>query len=110
LADQFYIINTDNQYGKGYHWVLLYNCDGKQIIYFDPFGVPPLEEIENLMQKSGKTGIYNTYRIQHLNSKLCGVFCIYVADELLKRNRKFYEILADFSNSDFLSNENFLDV
>ena len=107
MEDKFYIINTDNQYGKGYHWVLLFNCKADKIIYFDSFGVPPLKEIETLMRNSGKDGVYNTYRVQHLDSKLCGVFCIYVADELMKGDRELYEILTDFSNSNYKLNELF---
>ena len=109
LEDKFYIVNTDDQFGRGYHWVLLFNCNDGYIIYFDSFGVPPLKEIENIMHQSNKQGIYNIYRIR-LDSKLCGVLCIYVADQLLKGDRTYYDILTDFSNSNHLLNESFNNI
>ena len=89
IERKFYIINLDDESGPGTHWVVLYNLR-KRPIYFDSFGVWPPKElgpIENLVN--------NEYRIQSFNSSSCGLYCIYIIDELLT-GRDFLDILLDF--------------
>ena len=51
-----------------------------------------------------KNLVFNDYRIQSSNSRSCGLYCIYVCDQLLA-GREFIDILLDFSPSDFMLNE-----
>ena len=95
---KFHIINLDHESGPCTHWVVLYSFR-KKPIYFDSVGVwPPKEltKINNLM--------FNDYRIESRNSRSCGLYCIYVCDQLLA-GRHFIDILLDFSPSDFMLNE-----
>jgi hypothetical protein len=69
-----YIFNTNHSdSGKAGHWTccIVYF---DHIIYFDSFGVGPLEE---LMKKAGKKKIfYNDKIIQQLEASTCGYWCI----------------------------------
>lgn len=47
----------------------------------------------------------NKYRIQELNSKSCGVYCIYVINFLLK-GKSYIDILSHFDPKDYIKNEN----
>jgi hypothetical protein len=88
----FYIVNLNKSDEPGSHWVLIFNN-----IYFDSFGVSPPEEIIRFMKKPI---ISSEYRIQAINSIMCGYFCIYVAEELLK-GKKIYNILLEFDPLNF---------
>ena len=77
LTNGNYIINLNNSYEKGSHWV---GCiiTNSTIYYFDSFGVEPLKEIIRIK----KHILYNTYYIQDLKEKSCGyyalIFCYYL--------------------------------
>ena len=45
--------------------------------------------------------ITNIYRIQHINSNLCGLFCLYKFDS----KNKFIEFLNLFNVNDYIKNE-----
>ena len=86
LQKKFYIINLDDETGPGTHWVLMYNIQNPPI-YFDSFGVWPPRELYQI-----KNLLFNEYRVQKLDSNLCGLYVIYIVDELLKK-REFMDIL-----------------
>ena len=71
---QSYIINLDEYFDIGTHWVALY-VKNNDITYFDSFGVEHIpEEIINVIgNKNNKT---NIFRIQGYDSIMCGYFCI----------------------------------
>ncbi len=104
VENKSYIINLNKQDESGSHWVMIYNKLPEICIYFDSFAVSPPFEIEKRLRFKGKDTIYNSYRIQHLESIMCGYFCIYFIEELDKQ-RQFVDILADFSNLDFAAND-----
>jgi len=94
-GDKFYIVNLENHNLDGTHWVLVYNVDPDCIIYFDSFGQPPTESVKKYIKKihsTGKKAFYSKLDLQAINSDMCGEFCIYVADHLLKGD-KFNDIL-----------------
>ena len=94
ISAKFYIINLDDSTGPGTHWVVLYNVS-RRPIYFDSFGVWPPKELTKI-----ENHVFNDYyRIQSRNSSSCGLYCIYVCDQLLA-GREFIDILFDFSPSD----------
>lgn len=97
---KFYIINFNKKHEPGSHWVVVLSFD--RCYYFDSFGISPPPEIERFMQ--GKEIIRNTYRIQALNSIMCGYFCIYIIDEMCK-GRKFYDVLLEFDPNKYRVND-----
>ena len=69
-----YVINLDEYYDIGTHWVALY-VNSKTVTYFDSFGVEHIpKEIMKFIAR--KKIIANIYRIQAYDSIMCGYFCI----------------------------------
>ena len=68
-----YVINLDEYYDIGTHWVALH-VNNKTATYFDSFGV---EHIPKKIMKfiDRKNVITNIYRIQAYDSIMCGYFC-----------------------------------
>ena len=66
-------VNIDNGSQGGTHWTCFYIKDNKPY-YFDSFGGQP----DNfLLKQLPKPIIYHNYETQHINSKLCGSYCLY---------------------------------
>ena len=55
-----------------------------RIIFFDSFGIPPIEEIINFLTRPIK---YSTFQIQDIEHKTCGPLCI----KLLKEYQKNFD-------------------
>ena len=66
-------VNIDNGSQRGTHWTFFYIKDNKSF-YFDSFGVQPDKFLLNQLPKPI---IYHNYKIQDINSKLCGSYCLY---------------------------------
>ena len=66
-------VNIDNGSMGGTHWTCFYIKDNKSF-YFDSFGVQP---DRFLLKQLKKPIIYHNYKIQDINSKLCGCYCLY---------------------------------
>ena len=56
----------------GSHWTCFYIKD-KKSYYFDSFGGQP---DEFLLKQLLKPIVYHNFKIQHINSELCGSFCV----------------------------------
>ena len=66
-------VNIDNGTQGGSHWCAFYIKDNKSY-YFDNFGGGPDKFLLNQLPKPI---IYHNYKIQDINSKLCGSYCLY---------------------------------
>lgn len=84
ISDRFYVLNMANHNEPGSHWVLLYNCKAKEVIYFDSYGVEPPRQVAEAMRATRKQKAYNQVDFQQLDSSECGWWCIYVALQLLR--------------------------
>ena len=51
------IINLEDHYGNGSHWVCIYNNQVKY--YFDSYGLPPPVEVMKFLQN----GVYQTIQV-----------------------------------------------
>ena len=65
-------VNMDNGIRGGSHWYAFYVKDNKSY-YFDSFGGPPDKYLLNQLPKSIT---YHNYKIQDINSKICGSYCL----------------------------------
>ena len=99
LGQEFLIINSDESDGPGKHWVAMVNRNDR--IYFDSFGVRPLKEVEDLVQKDL---YYNTYRLQAFDSNKCGYFCIDFINNV-RGFKSFHDWLMKFDVIDFEKND-----
>ena len=66
-------VNIDNGSMGGSHWTCFFVKDNKSF-YFDSFGSQPDKLLLNQLPKPI---IYHNYKIQDINSKLCGSYCLY---------------------------------
>ena len=65
-------VNIDNGSQNGTHWTCIIVKD--KSYYFDSFGGQP----DNfLLKQLPKPIIYHNYKIQNINSNLCGSYCLY---------------------------------
>ena len=82
LENGSYVINLDEYYDIGSHWVALY-VRNNDVTYFDFFVVEHIpKEIKTFIgNKNIKT---NIFRIQVCDSIMCGYFCIRFIDFSLK--------------------------
>ena len=88
-------VNIDNGSQGGTHWTCFYISDNKSY-YFDSFGGSPDEFVLNQLKKPI---IYHNYKIQDLNSKLCGSYCLYLFYLIEKIN--FYDAILKMYFNDF---------
>ena len=74
IKDGAYVINLDEYFDTGTHWVALYALN-INVTYFGSFGVEHIsKEIKKFINKS--TTITNIFRIQAHDSVMSGSFCI----------------------------------
>ena len=66
-------INIDNASQGGSHWTCFITKDNKSY-YFDSFGGQPDKFLLNQLHKPIT---YHNYKIQDINSQLCGSYCLY---------------------------------
>ena len=91
---------------SGQHWILLF-LDKSTTVFFDSFGQKPSfysEKLPAFLKSISPNPVKTGFRIQHQDSRLCGVYCLYFAHHLGK-NFTFEEILEKFSPSDFKGND-----
>ena len=67
------IVNRDNGSQGGTHWTCFIVKDNKSF-YFDSFGGAP---DKFLLIQLPEQVIHHNYKIQDINSKLCGSYCLY---------------------------------
>ena len=65
-------INIDNGRMGGTHWTC-FSIEDNKSIYFDSFGGSPDEFLFNQLSKPIT---YHDYKIQDINSNLCGTCCL----------------------------------
>ena len=73
--------------------------------YFDSFGLPPLDIIEDQLRKLYKKVWYNPSKLQMDTSVLCGYYCAYYIRERAK-GRKAIDVLFNFMQKPSRQNEN----
>ena len=66
-------VNIGDYQNGGSHWTAFIIKDNKSF-YFDSFGGSPDKFLLNQLPKPI---IYHNYKIQDINSKLCGSYCLY---------------------------------
>ena len=92
----FYICNTDVWKNKGKHWIVMYLINDT-FEYFDPIGNKPGFLFQNYMKKYTNNIIFNTERVQPLNTNTCGEYCIFFAS-MRSRNVSFKDIMKYMQN------------
>lgn len=98
-----YVLNTGYT-RAGVHWVLVL-FSSPYNIFFDSFGRSPENLLVESQAKLLNTSIlYNTKKLQHPKSSVCGHWTIYYA-YFLCQGQTFSEINSRFSATNFASND-----
>jgi len=94
------VINLENfADGNGTHWTCAYRNE-----YFDSFGLPPPDVIEEKLRKLYPNLLYNSSQLQMDSSILCGYYCVYYIKERSK-GREALDVLLDFTQEPSEHNE-----
>ena len=97
------IFNLQNSNEKGSHWIALSRKDNN-IFIFDSFGIGHIPK--NIYEIYKKLNIItNMYRIQDINSNLCGLFCVLFCLYNFNSKNRFIEFLNLFNVNDYIKNE-----
>ena len=86
-------VNIDNGSQGGTHWCCFIIKDDMSY-YFDSFGGQPDKFLLNQLHKPI---LYHNYKIQDINSKLCGSYCLYFF-YLIERINYYDTILKMYFN------------
>lgn len=79
------VINLDPHDKPGSHWVSLY-LNGKQIDFFDSYGLPPLhEDLRNFISNNCTNYNCNLRRYQEYDTDVCGQYCVYFLHQRHRR-------------------------
>lgn len=87
--NEYVIANIQKSSEEGVHWVCFHNN-----IYFDSYGLPPLEEYKELV----KHGLYSEFEIQDFGQSFCGQLSLYVLYVLFHsddKEQKFKDLVLD---------------
>ena len=97
IKDGAYIINIDEHYDSGTHWISLW-VNNNNATYFNSFGVEYIpKEIKVFITKNIIT---NIFRMQAYDLIMCGYFCIGFIDFMLA-GKKLNDYTNLFSPHDF---------
>jgi hypothetical protein len=70
------VVNLDEHYMPGSHWVALCFGNSGYAEYFDSYGIPPIKlEIVAYLQRHSISWAYNRNRLQGFTSDVCGQYC-----------------------------------
>ena len=100
------IINTDKATEAGEHWLGLVLTE-KKCFYFDPFGLPIIEQsIRDYLRLfyPSKKIIYSNNCIQHVTSTFCGAYCVCFI-LWVKNKVTFNNFFNHFKNYNLLAND-----
>ena len=97
------IFNLQNSNQTGSHWIALSRKDNN-IFIFDSFAIGYIPKNIYKTYKDFNI-ITNIYRIQHINSNLCGLFSILSCLYNVNSKNKFIEFLNLFNVYDYIKNE-----
>ena len=97
------IFNSQNSNQSGSHWISL-SRKNNNIFIFDSFGIGHIPK--NIYEIYINFNIItNIYRIQHINSNLCGLFSVLFCLYKVNNKNKFIEFLNLFNVNDYIRNE-----
>ena len=71
------VINTEENWRSGLHWVALYINKNGQGFYFDSYGMPPyISYHAEQIRRNCIRYIWNENQLQGYASKVCGQYCV----------------------------------
>ena len=106
MKDGTYVINLDEYYDIGTHWVALW-LDNINVTYFNSFEVEHIPKEIKLFINKNKNIKTNIFRIQACDSKMCRYFCIGFID-FMRKGKTLTEYTNLFSPNNFKKNDDII--
>ena len=97
------IFNLQSSNQAGSHWISLSRKNNNIFIFYS-FGIGHIPKNIYEIYKSLNI-ITNIYRIEDINSNLCGLFCVLFCLYNVNSKNKFIEFLNLFNANDYIKNE-----
>ena len=111
----FFIMNTiktNQTYIIGHYVLFIYL--NNVLYFFDSFGKSPRDYGGNIAYLYemcfSKKKIISNYQTQTSNSLLCGVYCIFVAQLFLIKNKNIHEVRSIFSKKNLKKNDKLIEM
>ena len=93
---QYFVLNLGSP-NNGTHWVALAIRGGKELCYFDSYGVIWPKAVTRYAQGCSTKG-FNMTQIQDLQSNLCGWYVMLWLKAIQSTNKDMYKATNDFVN------------
>ena len=105
--DKAIVINLDESYKEGSHWVAIYLDKNKISHYFDSFGRRPQGPILTFIERISNFYLYNPNKYQGNLSVACGYFCLLFVISVHNLNNfyKLFRVCEHINNETKLLNE-----
>jgi hypothetical protein len=97
FVDGNFIINLNNKYQNGSHWIAVIKKQGK-VFAIDSFGQAPPQNIVNLCKKMNLEIFYNNVSYQDIKSNLCGYFCIALFLYIHNHKTNIFDAIQNFTD------------
>ncbi len=73
-----FVFNTHPSNKPGEHWISVFYDTYMNCTFFDSFGFSPQDyKVDDYIKKTSKSYEWNKNQIQHVESSMCGFYCIY---------------------------------
>jgi hypothetical protein len=110
--NHYYIINLDNENGKGTHWTALI-CNSNSCFYCDSYGTPPPQKLVQKLKRMYGEINFSDFIIQDVKSVACGYYALSVilVYHMYRNDHKLLEIVSrylDYFNDDTKKNDQLL--
>ena len=91
---------------KGLHWVALVIKKNRHAVYFDSFGLPPLQrDIVNFIQRYCVTVKYSTQQLQGPLTRVCGAYCVDFIDRFAGKGMSHRSYMSRFTQDTHVNDE-----
>ena len=91
-----YIFNlADHDDGAGTHWTGAW-VEGKQAVYFDPFGFPAPENVKRFFRTIDRQMEWSDVHVQNIQTAICGYYVLYFLWHMAHRCGSIHDKFKQF--------------
>ena len=102
IYPSLFICNTDPYTQQGSHWVMVWFSKEGSGLFFDSYGFAPeiwSKDIARFIRANSHHHSYTTKQLQWTESRVCGKWCLYAADQLCREKDLVAELYTNFTSN-----------